>query len=145
MSLKYLSEFEVSFLCTAIRQFHSFSRGFLTADYTDCTDENTALAFSYPCHPCHPWSIHILVAAPPRCGLCVSAHQEQFNGIKRERDRKDDGLARIAGWFSERPIITPETKGMYSRRVAEDAEKSLIKGTLRSWFREFQISLDRAL
>jgi hypothetical protein len=52
--------------CTAIRQFHSFSRGFLTTDCTDNTDELTAMDFSYPCHPRHPWSIRLFLVAPLR-------------------------------------------------------------------------------
>jgi hypothetical protein len=51
------TKIRVYILCdlrAAICQFHSFSGGFLTTDCTDCPDEVTALAFSYPRYPSYP-------------------------------------------------------------------------------------------
>jgi hypothetical protein len=62
-------------LCRTAQQsvrFTHFSGGFLTTDCTDCTDESTVLAFSHPRHPCHLWSIRVLVAAQPRCASALN-------------------------------------------------------------------------
>ncbi len=56
---------------------HTFSGVFLTTDCTDCTDEGTVRVFSYPRHPCHLWSIRVLVCVSAR-RLCKKIKRPGF-------------------------------------------------------------------
>jgi hypothetical protein len=98
-------------------QFHSFSRGFLTTDCADNTDENTALIFSYPRYPCYPWSIRILAAAPLRCDSAGNKLVELQDGSAHS---VDISLAPLTGG----PNLLNKNREETSRGDAEGAEKT---------------------
>ncbi len=73
-------------LCTALRQNHSFSRRFLTADFSDGTDgrqiqAGRSLSVSSVQSAVHP----VLIAALPRCVLALIKDSDE-DGRRREAE-----------------------------------------------------------